>query len=380
MLHVLRRSLAGALVVAAAVVLPSAVGAKETPPQQVANIGNVAAVQNGPSAPSVFTTTQAYHVVQIATYHWNDAKGSPPGRVGLKDRATGKVYGPYKAKGYPGQGGVPNAYWVATVSLDLKAGRYQYTDSQPATWSQNDESGHMGFAYLVATPAGELAWPDLPDALVSLASVANGCGGGVASTAQRFGDTSTFLNSNNPLGTRYTVNFREACNMHDAGYSGAKVHDSFAGGAIVDFLGWSQLKVDGKFLRDMRSLCDSQIPASAPVARADCRASGGKTSFGAMTRYNIVRQFGHIFFRGRPQLSGVWKSTADEAGPAVSISQNVRYVRATWTVGSGDTAQTGEFRGTLISRDQDSVVKGTVRMKNAEKTLQRPMSFTIYPY
>ena len=36
---------------------------------------------------------------------------------------------------------------------------------------------------------------------------------------------------------KYRVNFREACKLHDAGYSHAKVRDELNGGVIVDFFG-----------------------------------------------------------------------------------------------------------------------------------------------
>ena len=130
------------------------VAAPAAAPQQVVVIGNGAAVQNGPSAPSIFTTTQPWHVVQIITYHWNDAKGtSSTGTIRLKGLGGAKSYGPFKTTGTPGQGGVPNANWVASVSFDLPPGRYQFVDSSPATWAQNEESGHRGMAWIMATSA-----------------------------------------------------------------------------------------------------------------------------------------------------------------------------------------------------------------------------------
>lgn len=216
------------------------------------------------------------------------------------------------------------------------------------------------------------AWPALPDALVSLESVSNGCGGGVASNERRLGDTSTYLNSNNPFGKRYVVNFRLACNLHDAGYSGAKVRDPIDGG-IIDYFGWSQKGVDDKFLRDMRRLCDQAFAGTgATVALADCRGRGGKTSFGAETRYNFVRQFGHRFYRARPNLNGLW------SGPGLTglvITQKLRSVRGTWR--QGDLS--GEFRGTLISRDQDSVVQGFVRTTVNGETKQSAIAITADP-
>ncbi len=272
-----------------------------------------------------------------------------------------------------------NAYWYTTTKVVVPAGRYKIVDSDPATWSQNDSSGHRGMGWVLATPAGGLTWPALPDALVSIASVSNGCGGGTASSAKRVGDTSTYLDSNNPLGTRYTVNFREACNLHDAGYSGAKVHDAINGGTI-DYFTWTQARVDGKFLADMRLLCERQIPASATVAIADCKGHGGKTSFGALTRYDFVRTAGSLFWRGRPALRGAWAGSGDSPDSArLVLSQNLRSVSGTWRIGSEKNLTTGEFRGTLISRDQDSLVKGFTKVTKGDTTRIRPMSLTADP-
>ena len=123
-------------------------------PQRIFEIGNIDGVQNGASAPSIFTTTQPWHLVQIGTYHWNDAKGTAStGTIRLKGLGGAKSYGPFKTTGQPGQGGVPNAYWNANVDFDLPAGRYQILDSSPSTWAQNEASGHRGMTWVVATPA-----------------------------------------------------------------------------------------------------------------------------------------------------------------------------------------------------------------------------------
>src|SRR5437879_3107308 len=65
--------------------------------------------------------------------------------------------------------------------------------------------------------------PPVPEAVVGLASVSNGCGGGVASREYKYGDDSSFVNTNVPFAGEkvWHVNFREACELHDAGYSGA---------------------------------------------------------------------------------------------------------------------------------------------------------------
>ena len=146
-------------------------------PQKIAELSNVGGVANGATAAATFTTTKPWHIVQVWTYHWNSAKGAAPGKIGLRDLRTGKVYGPWQATGSDGQGGVPNANWTANVKVDLPAGRYRVTDSSPASWAQNAESGGRGFFYVLATPLAALAWPPLPSALVSIESVSNGCGG-----------------------------------------------------------------------------------------------------------------------------------------------------------------------------------------------------------
>jgi hypothetical protein len=100
----------------------------------------------------------------------------------------------------------------------------------------------------------------------------------------------------------------------------------------------------------MRKLCQAQIPSSAPVAEKDCEATGGYTSFGAETRYNFVRSQGYRFYRARPDLNGTWTG----GGITMRITQDLRSISGSWQVGDVH----GEFRGTLISRDQDSVIEG----------------------
>jgi hypothetical protein len=151
---------------------------------------------------------------------------------------------------------------------------------------------------------------------VPIVSVSNGCGGAgwrLFVKAQNYlGNTSTFWNSRDgylydPNATSYTVDFTEACNLHDAGYAGAVVVDKLRGG-IKDFRGWSRKQVDAKFLADMRLLCERQIPARAPVARRNCRARGGNVSVGAVSRYAFVRDWGDRFFDADPAAPGTQRT------------------------------------------------------------------------
>jgi hypothetical protein len=283
-----------------------------------------------------------------------------------------------------GEGYTGTHAWFATAAPECKLGGP--ADRGSATWSIVESESSLRLRFCTTSPRNSsdtrctdltrakpvaAAWPKLPDALVSLASVSNGCGGGVASQTAQFGDTSTYLNSNNPLGTRYVVSFRQACNVHDAGYSGAKVHDPFSGD-VIDFFGWSQKRIDDKFLTDMRTLCEGHLAhRSAPVALADCKARGGKTSWGALTRYDFVRSWGHRFYRARPNLTGVWT----DGRLRVAIAQRLRSVRGVWQ--DGDLK--GEFRGTLISLDQDSIVKGFARTTVGGATRQVSLRIAVDP-
>lgn len=144
--------------------------------------------------------------------------------------------------------------------------------------------------------------------VVAISTVSNGCGGAgwdsVVAVQNYLGNTSKYADSNiNPLAHSYTVNFKDACDLHDAGYSGAIVRDKINGGT-VDFRTWSRKRVDEKFLADMRVLCRKQIPVRAQTALKNCMATGGNASFGALSRYHFVRRWGHLFFDADPYQEG----------------------------------------------------------------------------
>jgi hypothetical protein len=78
-------------------------------------------------------------------YHWNDGRGQDPGEIGLVHQ-DGTVYGPWSTHTAPGQGGVPNAYWICEPDTVLKPGIYIITDSDSKTWSQNPETKGAGIS------------------------------------------------------------------------------------------------------------------------------------------------------------------------------------------------------------------------------------------
>jgi hypothetical protein len=220
------------------------------------------------------------------------------------------------------------------------------------------DAGMGGSTYGTQRQRIDVVWPAVPDAYVKLIDVTNGCGPGTPTTDARYGDDSDFEDSNSPdmvnMSKQYYVNFRSACLMHDAGYSGVKTNNIFTG-AVVDYFDRNQKQVDDQFLADMLRMCDEQIPATAKAAIANCKGYGGyHFTHGAMTRYKMVQSAGSLIaWKGRPALSGAWASTD---GGSWSITVNKRSVSATWTMANPNFR--GEFKGTLVSRDADTLIDG----------------------
>lgn len=106
---------------------------------------NGSGVGNQPTAPATFNFRQPHVITSIMTYHWNDGRGTRAGTIALRD-AAGRLFGPWAVAGSPGQGGVPNAVWIATPNVTLPAGEYTIIDSEPSTWSQNSASGNRGMS------------------------------------------------------------------------------------------------------------------------------------------------------------------------------------------------------------------------------------------
>ena len=158
------------------------------------------------------------------------------------------------------------------------------------------------------TPAKPKA-KSLAELVVPIESVSNGCGGGkwdtVVAAQNYIGNTSKYADSNfNPLAPSYEVNFKDACDLHDACYSGAVVRDTINSDSIVDFRNDSRSTCDTKFLANMRTLCSQQIPETERTALANCRSTGGSLSIGAKSRYNFVRCWGNLFYETAASASG----------------------------------------------------------------------------
>ncbi len=123
------------------------------PPAEVAVFDsmNVYGVGSQPTAPATFTIQQPHVITSIMTYHWNGGRGTRAGTIALRD-ARGRTYGPWPVSGTPGQGGVPNAAWTCNPGVEVPTGTYTIVDSEPATWSQNPQSGGRGMAAVKGRP------------------------------------------------------------------------------------------------------------------------------------------------------------------------------------------------------------------------------------
>src|SRR5262245_16114519 len=103
----------------------------------------------------------------------------------------------------------------------------------------------------------------------------------------------------------FVVNFRSACDMHDAAYEGGIVYHP-ATGALMDTRTWSRSTADLVFRSDLKGQCNLQIGANAQVARALCYAI-------AETYYAAVRAGASGRFDANPFVPGIQAS-----GPRVN--------------------------------------------------------------
>lgn len=113
--------------------------------------GNVYGVGSQPINPTVFTVNESYKITYISDYHYLN-HGTPPGTIALQHQ-DGTLYGPWQAEGVPGQDGVPNVSWVVRPNTVIKPGTYTVIDSNPSTWSQNDQSQNRGFSAILGYKA-----------------------------------------------------------------------------------------------------------------------------------------------------------------------------------------------------------------------------------
>ncbi|CAG0953890.1 hypothetical protein ANRL3_00424 [Anaerolineae bacterium] len=114
--------------------------------EEIFRVFSVNSAANGATRPTTFSTTESWLVTSIHTYHWNYGIGATPGTIGLR-ASNGTIFGPWKATGEPGQGGVPNAFWVVKPNVIIPRDTYTVLDSDPGTWAQNSDTGGAGMGY-----------------------------------------------------------------------------------------------------------------------------------------------------------------------------------------------------------------------------------------
>jgi hypothetical protein len=215
----------------------------------------------------------------------------------------------------------------------------------------------------VQKPGAPLVAKPNPLAAVPLRDASNGCGPGAhATTAWRFGDTWTYRDGN---GGSHEVDFRAACDIHDAGYAGAVVRDPFARNQLVDFWSWSREQVDDEFLRNLRILCNAQL-RTAGAALATCDGNNPWTAKATATRLrSLVGAIGGFFWDERPYLAGRWEEMNDRAAPPWILTQTsggydgLRHVTIDYRENRGRVRLAGHFQGTLKTYIDRWVVEGT---------------------
>ena len=220
-----------------------------------------------------------------------------------------------------------------------------------------------------------------PPGWIAIEKVSNGCGGGGASTEpglQNWLGDSAIFGSLNPFEPKFRVNFREACNLHDAAYSGAYVWDSI-NNKFTDFRGMTRKEADDKLQRDMDKLCEARIPARWTTAVENCKAGVG--------HWIIVRVIGIFIYRARIDLTGKWENPnpgwplCDTGVGLWTITQTGRTVIADWQHGTSGGSY-GHFEGVFVTGDLlgDDRVTGTFTVtdgKGGPKVSAGPMTWTV---
>ena len=160
------------------------------------------------------------------------------------------------------------------------------------------------FAAVAATAMGAVATTtahaDAKPGLLPASVYSNGCSGppwnALFDTSPPLPDPTTGFPFFFPIPRFFSVNFRTACDMHDAGYEGGFVFDP-ATGVPVDTSRQSRLTIDLKFLNDLKTLCNRTIPWDAPAALVSCSAI-------ADTYFTAVRVAGFPNFDASPFVPG----------------------------------------------------------------------------
>jgi len=127
--------------------LESTEALRQSPPEvYIFDNSNIYLIKSGPTQPTQFTISDPHYITSIWDYHWNNGAGAEPGGRGIRLRHNdGTEFGPWNVTTSSGQGSAANVNWDCAPGVIIPAGTYTVLDPDPATWSQNDESGNRGF-------------------------------------------------------------------------------------------------------------------------------------------------------------------------------------------------------------------------------------------
>ena len=187
--------------------------------------------------------------------------------------------------------------------------------------SARDAAGNESVNY----PQSACVWLSIQ---VPVSLVSNGCGGAQwGSTAEA---VQNWLLDTQKYGG-VTVDFRSACNQHDAGYAGVTVADPFMK-RIVDFRTWSRAKVDAKFLQNLRTLCHTYLDGH--VSRrtlSTCLDGPAWADYGLTAAITTAPGAGTYFEGVRAEAEGAYDTNVTLSGTQTISSPE------TWPVGGGRT-------------------------------------------
>ncbi|MFZ2473163.1 MAG: hypothetical protein WAW52_14630 [Methanothrix sp.] len=100
---------------------------------------NTGVVDNSPTCSPILTISKPHKITYIDTYHWNFGQGTESGGSISLQNGEGEIFGPWQVQADPASG-APNAWWIAHPNEIIPAGNYIIIDSQPDTWSWNEQS------------------------------------------------------------------------------------------------------------------------------------------------------------------------------------------------------------------------------------------------
>ncbi len=134
---------------------PENTGTENATSEVIFNNWNMGSAENSPSCNPSFTISEPYMITYVDTYHWNYGKGTEEGGIITIRCNDDMMEYTWPVETKPGQGGVPNAWWIIHPNWAIPAGTYEIVDSDTDTWSQNSESKGCGFSRVEGYPVDE---------------------------------------------------------------------------------------------------------------------------------------------------------------------------------------------------------------------------------